>query len=105
MTKFDIFIMSSAWEGLPISLIEASISGLPCIVTDVGGCSEVLNTCKNGIIVEPNNAQKLADAITSYFENPEKIYEHSKNGMFYSKIYSIENSTKEHLKLYQEIFH
>lgn len=103
MSKFDLFIMSSAWEGLPISLIEASISGLPCIVTDVGGCSEVLNTCKNGIIVEPNNAQKLADAIISYFENPENIYTHSRNGMEYSNIYSIETATNKHLMLYQEI--
>lgn len=104
MSNFDIFIMSSAWEGLPISLIEASISGLPCIVTNVGGCSEILNTCKNGIIVEPDNAQELADAIVSYFENPEKISEHSKNGIQYSNIYSIETSTKKHLDLYQELY-
>ncbi|GAA4412935.1 glycosyl transferase group 1 [Advenella faeciporci] len=104
MSKFDIFIMTSAWEGLPISLIEASISGLPCIVTDVGGCSEIINTCINGIIVEPDNAQKMADAIVSYFENPEKISEHSKNGMKYSNVYSIETSTKKHLELYQEIY-
>jgi len=104
MSKFDIFIMSSAWEGLPISLIEASISGLPCIVTNVGGCSEVINTCKNGIIVEPNNAQKLANAIIVYFDNPERISEHSKNGMKYSHIYSIKTATDKHLKLYKEFY-
>jgi len=104
MSKFDFFIMSSAWEGLPISLIEASISGLPCIVTNVGGCSEIINTCKNGIIVEPDNAHKLADAIVYYFENTEKISEHSKNGILHSNVYSIEAATKEHLKLYNELY-
>ena len=45
----QLFLMSSAYEGLPIALIEATMSGLPCVVTNVGGCREIIEKCQNGV--------------------------------------------------------
>lgn len=53
--------MSSSSEGLPISLTEAAISGLPCIVTDIGGCAEIIVKSNNGVVVPPHAPQELAN--------------------------------------------
>ncbi len=35
LSAFDIFIMPSLWEGLPVSVVEAQCAGLPCVISDV----------------------------------------------------------------------
>lgn len=46
----DIFVLSSIFEGMPISLIEASLAGLPCISTPVCGSVDLIKDGVNGII-------------------------------------------------------
>lgn len=48
---FNLFVLLSSIEGLPVSLIEAISFGIPVLATDVGGVSEVI-TEENGIIIE-----------------------------------------------------
>ena len=52
----DVFILSSNWEGLPITLLDAMNFGLPMIATNVGGCSDVISHGYNGFLV-PIKAQ------------------------------------------------
>ena len=99
----DIFLMSSAWEGLPIALTEAAVSGLPCIVTDVGGCTEVIENSKNGIVVSPKKPQDLADAIMSFINQPKLIEEYSRNAIQNSAQYSIAKAAQLHLDLYSNM--
>lgn len=42
LLKSNYFLLSSDWEGMPMSLLEAAAVGLPCAVTDVGSCKEIL---------------------------------------------------------------
>lgn len=101
--KADIFLMSSAWEGLPIALTEATVSGLPCIVTDVGGCAEVIVNSGNGIVVAPQNPQDLAEAITSLVNQPNLIEQYSRNALHNSAQYSISKAAQLHLHLYSKM--
>ena len=103
LSRSHLFLMSSASEGLPIALIEAALAGLPCIVTDVGGCREVIDTCRNGLVVAPGNAQALADAIDSLVRVPSKLSEYSDNALRYSAVFSIEQASEAHLALYAEL--
>jgi glycosyltransferase involved in cell wall biosynthesis len=59
----DAFVMSSAWEGLPIAILEAATYELPSVVTNVGGCKEIITNNKNGYIVPPKNSVSLANAM------------------------------------------
>lgn len=101
--KADMFLMTSAWEGLPIALTEAAISGLPCIVTDVGGCSEVISISQNGVVVSANNPQKIAKEITKIAYSPSLIKEYSKNALKNSNEYIIDTAAIKHINLYKSL--
>ena len=70
LPNFNLFIMSSKDEGLPISIIEAMKFGLPIIATDVGGIKELING--NGILVEPNY-KSIKSAISKINSNKNSL--------------------------------
>lgn len=49
-TSADVFVLTSLWEGLPISLLEAMYMKKPCVVTDVIGNRDVIENGKNGYV-------------------------------------------------------
>lgn len=69
-----MFVLSSDYEGLPNSLIEAMITGLPCVSTDCspGGARELIQDGVNGLIVSAGDDEKLAEAMIYMLDNPEK---------------------------------
>jgi glycosyltransferase involved in cell wall biosynthesis len=103
LASSDAFLMSSSSEGLPIALIEAAVSGLPCVVTDVGGCREVIEACQNGVVADPDDAHALAQAIESLVSEPDQFRQYSKNALSRSKLFSIETAAASHVSLYQQL--
>jgi glycosyltransferase involved in cell wall biosynthesis len=63
MQAADGYVMSSAWEGLPIALLEAGASGVPAVVTNVGGNAEIIEDEKTGFVVPPLDSAVLAAAM------------------------------------------
>jgi glycosyltransferase involved in cell wall biosynthesis len=59
-----IAVLPSRREGLPLTLLEAAACGRPLIATDVPGCREIARAGVNALLVLPDNAQALADAIS-----------------------------------------
>ncbi len=59
----DLFVLPSAWEGLPITILEVMASGIPCIATEVGGVPEVIVNGVNGFVVPPRDPRLLAQRI------------------------------------------
>lgn len=66
----DIGVLSSVSEGLPLSLLEYGMAGLPAVATRVGQCAEVLADGEAGILVNPSSTDQLRDAITSLLTSP-----------------------------------
>ncbi|MEU1507347.1 glycosyltransferase [Kitasatospora sp. NPDC005748] len=67
----DVFTLSSRQEGLPVALMEAMTSGLPAVVTRVGGMPEVLDDGEQGLLVEPGDPVALAAALGRLADDPE----------------------------------
>jgi glycosyltransferase involved in cell wall biosynthesis len=63
MNAADAYVMSSAWEGLPMVLLEAAAVGLPAVATDVGGNSEIVADGETGFVVPPRDPAALASAM------------------------------------------
>ncbi|MGW6914247.1 glycosyltransferase [Kitasatospora sp. NPDC054939] len=63
LPALDVFTLSSRQEGLPVALMEAMTSGLPAVVTRVGGMPEVLDDGVQGRLVPPGDPAALAAAL------------------------------------------
>ena len=61
----DIGVLASREEGLPTVVMEGMAAGLPMVVTNVGGNSELVIDNKTGIVVPPRNPKKMASALLS----------------------------------------
>jgi glycosyltransferase involved in cell wall biosynthesis len=59
----DVFVLPSHREGFPRCPMEAAAMGVPCVVTDIRGCREVVEHGRNGLLVPSGDVQALADAI------------------------------------------
>ncbi|MBY0490088.1 MAG: glycosyltransferase family 4 protein [Gemmatimonadaceae bacterium] len=70
MSGLDVFVLPSRSEGLPLALLEAMATGLPCVVTDVGEMSAVLGGGDYGLVVPPERPAELAAAIGLLLANP-----------------------------------
>jgi glycosyltransferase involved in cell wall biosynthesis len=72
------FILTSHWEGLPLSILEAMACGLPSIVTDVGGNAEAITHQIHGLVVPPGSVGAVADAISYLATHPHERAQMSK---------------------------
>ena len=88
----DFFLLPSLHENMSISILEACAAKLPCIVTNVGGNSEIIKDGKNGIVIQAYSADAIEDGIKKLYDKDLRI-ELTKNikWMDYSK-FSDENS-------------
>ena len=71
----DLFVNTSIFEGLPVSIMEAFSYGVPAIAPDIGGISEIIDNNENGFIFSPTaSSQEIAECITSILEMPDIDY-------------------------------
>jgi glycosyltransferase involved in cell wall biosynthesis len=63
LSKFDIFVLSSIREGIPVAMLEAMAMGVPVVATKVGGIPEVIEDNVDGFLVDSQNPKMIADAL------------------------------------------
>jgi len=104
LNTFDVFVLSSNWEGLPIALIEAAASGLPVVATDVGGVHEIVQNGKNGWLVEPGNVEQLAGRIGALLSDVEMRERFGREARaFVEAEFDITRLARETAALYREV--
>jgi glycosyltransferase involved in cell wall biosynthesis len=73
MNAADAQVMSSAWEGMPLVLLEAAAAGLPIVATDVGGVAETVIHDESGYLVPPANPDLLSSYMLKLMNLPDSI--------------------------------
>src|SRR5579883_1720571 len=63
------FVLPSRWEGMPNALLEAMSCGLPCVATRVSGSEDIIVDGVNGLLVEPEQPEALAQALRRIIED------------------------------------
>ena len=101
LNSSDFFVMTSLWEGLPISTIEALCCGLIPIVNDVDGQREIIKNGINGFLISPYDIEAIQEKIlllTSDNKLKQKMSKNAKNCI--DKTFSIDYMIKQHENLY-----
>jgi glycosyltransferase involved in cell wall biosynthesis len=97
----DLFILSSVSEGIPISLLEALSAGLPAVVTDVGGMSEVARLSDATITAPASNPAALAAAIAKMASSRDQLPRLGKLAHeCYAANFTLERMASEYMALY-----
>ncbi len=91
-------------EGLPKSLVEAASVGRAVITTDHPGCRDAIEPDVSGILVPPQNAESLADAIEKLIDDPALRQQMGRAGrVLAEREYAIEKIVDQHLRIYREV--
>ena len=92
LLKNDIYLITSDYEGIPNSLIEAMSIGMPCISTDCspGGAALLIEHEKNGILVPCDDWHAIADAVIHWIEKPNLASDCGKNAKMICERFSPE---------------
>lgn len=76
---YDIFINTTNFDNMPVSIMEAMALGMPVVSTSVGGLPYMIESGVNGVLVEPNNAAAFVDAIMDLIQNPVRATSMARN--------------------------
>jgi len=75
LARTDVFVLSSLWEGLPLSAVEAMAAARPVVLTDVGGCAELVENGVTGMIVPPGESATIAEAVNALLADAQRRVE------------------------------
>ena len=102
LAKSNLFVMSSFSEGLPIAAIEALRAKLPVVLTDVGGCRELIED--NGYLVHPS-IDEITDAVVDFGKDVEKQKKMSEASYrLFKQKFTVDAMIKGYSEIIREVF-
>ena len=72
LDALDVAVLSSDYEGSPLSVMEYMAAGKPVVSTRVGGLPELIEEGRQGLLVEPRSPEALAEAVGRLLRDPEE---------------------------------
>ncbi|MGK7345855.1 MAG: HAD family hydrolase [Candidatus Nitrospinota bacterium M3_3B_026] len=76
-----VFVNPALTEPFGLTLIEAAASGLPIVATEDGGPRDIVSHCKNGLLVDPTDKERMGEAILEVISDGKKWRRWSKSGL------------------------
>jgi len=104
LSSIDVFALTSLWEGLPISVLEAMVSSKPVVATSTAGTGEVIIKGKTGFLVAPGNTKEIAEKLTILLKDGRLRKEMGQNAKgSLGSSFRLENMAKSHQDLYEDL--
>lgn len=99
----DMVTLLSHREGLPKSIMEAMVEGLPCVVTNTRGLRDLISDGKNGYVVNHGDEEALVTAFEQLIESKELRRELGGQAKELVKPYLLENVLMEYIEIYEKL--
>lgn len=100
----NIAVLPSRWEGMPNAVLEAMACGLPCIATRISGCEDIIQHGVNGLLVETDDYQGMAQALEMLLSDPALAQAYGQQARAtIEQRYSVEHITDTYVKLYHKL--
>jgi glycosyltransferase involved in cell wall biosynthesis len=103
LPAFDVFAMSSRYEGLPIALMEAMAAGLPSVLTAVGGIPEMVSDGVQGLLVPAGDSAAMAAGIVRLARDGQLRADMAAAALQRGCTFDIRNATKRIWDLYESV--
>ncbi len=103
MAAFDVFALSSLWEGLPRVLPQAMASGLPIVCTAADGSAEAIEEGVNGFLVGKGETAVLADRVVQLLQSADLRRQMGENGRARAPEFSAEKMVQQIDALYRSL--
>lgn len=100
--QLDLIVLSSLWEGFPLTPIEVFSEGKTIIATDVDGTSEIVKDNFNGILIEPKDSNIISEKIIELYKDC-KLKNNLENNALktYTEKYAIDIFNNNYKRYYQ----
>ncbi|MGC2237475.1 MAG: glycosyltransferase [Pyrinomonadaceae bacterium] len=100
----DVFAFPSFFEGLPVALVEAMFKRLPCVASRIEVFEEVITEGETGLLINPNSAAELKDAMIELYKNANLRKSLGENALREAKAkYDIAVTARQWEKFYQKV--
>jgi glycosyltransferase involved in cell wall biosynthesis len=100
----DLFALPSLTEGLPMALLEAMSYGVPAVASTVGGCPDVIEQDRSGLLCPPGDQPALQEALKQLLADSSRRYTIGENG--YARVtekYSMNRYVEQFRQLYTHV--
>lgn len=103
ISSAKIFVLSSNYEGMPNALIEAMCLGLPCISTKIPGTIDLIDNNINGILVDINDVDALANSIKTLLNDDDMAIKLAKNACMISSKFDTDVIVDKWIQLIENV--
>lgn len=100
----DLAVVASHTENIPLAAIEALLSGVPVVTTNVGGLPDLVQHGVTGRLVPPRNPQAIADAMLASLQNRAEARRLTIKGQEMARhLFDVDRTTREVAQIYETL--
>jgi glycosyltransferase involved in cell wall biosynthesis len=104
LAAMDIFVLTSLWEGMPISILEAMAMAKPVVATDIKGSREVVRDGETGYLVPPRDPVAVGEAVLRMAGRAEAAKVMGGNGRrLVEEVFNARRMTAETINVYLQL--
>ncbi|MBB1481807.1 glycosyltransferase family 4 protein [Pseudoalteromonas sp. SG41-2] len=103
LREFDVFVLPSLWEGMPLAILEAQSTKLPCVVSNIQGNNHLVKDQFDGLLFEPKDVDGLVKCLEKLLDDPDfadRLATNARNKI--ESDFDINDRTKKVCQLYAD---